>query len=51
MIMIFIKTNITYFWLKSKIYPKKVSVIANNTHIICIIYTFIIKHSFKKTCE
>ena len=31
MIVIFIKTIITYFWLKSKMFLKKVSVITNNT--------------------
>ena len=31
MIMIFIKVTITYFWLKLKIYLKKVPAMTNNT--------------------
>ena len=29
--MIFLETNMTYFWLKSRIYLKKVLILANNT--------------------
>ena len=31
MIMVLIKTSLTFCWLKSKIYLKKVAVMANNT--------------------
>ena len=51
MIMIFIKTTIPYFWIKSKIYFEKAPVVTNNalalTSGFINIYN-LCKHSSKK---
>ena len=39
MIMIFVKATITYFWLKYKIYFKKLAVMKNNK--LMLIYGFV----------
>ena len=52
MIMTFIKTTSTYFWLKSKIYLKKVAAITKITLLLSYSNTYKLhKHSPKKTCH
>ena len=52
MIMIFIKTASTYFWLESKNYLKEVAAMTNETLVLSYSNTYnSYKHSSMKTCQ